>query len=916
MRPITLTMSAFGPYGDEVTVDFSLLGQRGLYLITGDTGAGKTSIFDAIAFALYGEASGANREPSMLRSSYAQPATPTFVEMEFQCGNQAYRVRRNPEYIRPAKRGDKFVTEKADARLTFSDGREPVTGGRDVTKAICEIVGLDRTQFARIAMIAQGEFLNLLLAKTEERSKIFREIFHTKLYQQLQETLKAEASKQKSAYESLSESIRQHIDNVRPPEEERERWEEAVAAEDVLPLLDEFLESAASELEELACQEAILRQKVESLDRRIGKEEARENARQDWNLAQARLPALTAQQEELRQQWEKSQEEEEGLKLLAVEIETRTQQLPAYEEREELRSQVEKKRMQLADTEKTVGQAEENVKLLEGQLGELRQELAGLEGLAQQEEVLRRQKEDLQAKEASLEKLQNLLACSIQQEATRKETLKQYVTTAEKAEQLRWEYTRLERAFLDGQAGYLASFLREGERCPVCGSRHHPAPAVCAGETPTKEALEEKKTATEQMEAAAVQASQEAGIAQERWEEARRQVQDWAKTLLGNSAVDDLPNHLTHAVEELKEEGKRLREEEDLLQSKLARRKQVEDQIPKLETQKNQSQRDVLEGEKERAALEAQLTSLSSQLKKQEASLEFSTRQEAEKRIEALRVTLQEGESALTKAREDYEACCRETTQVETKIKTLEEQLRGKEEKDLGSLKQQAKELRGKQQELAEAREERITSVDANRRAREAISRQMEKQKETERRWTWIRALSNTANGTVPGKDKVMLETYIQMTWFDRILARANVRLMTMTSGRYELRRRREAENQRSRSGLELNVMDHYKGAERSVKTLSGGESFQASLALALGLADEMQAAAGGIRLDALFVDEGFGSLDDEALEQAVRTLNGLTEGNKLVGIISHVSSLKARIDHQIVVSKTRGGSSTIRLNL
>ena len=915
MRPITLTMSAFGPYGDEVTVDFSLLGQRGLYLITGDTGAGKTSIFDAITFALYGEASGANREPSMLRSSYAQPATPTFVEMVFQCGNQEYRVRRNPEYIRPAKRGDKLVTEKADALLTFSDGREPVTGARDVTKAICEIVGLDRTQFARIAMIAQGEFLNLLLAKTEERSKIFREIFHTKLYQQLQETLKAEASKQKAAYESLSESIRQYMDSVRPPEEERERWEEAAAAEDVLPLLDEFLESASKQLEELACQEAILRQEVESLDRRIGKEETRENARQEWNLARARLPELTARQEELRQQWEKAKGEEQGLKLLAVEIETRIQQLPAYEEREELRSQVEKKRAQLADTEKTVGQAEENVKLLEGQLGKLRQELAGLEGLAQREEFLRRREENLQAKEASLEKLRDLLARCIEREAARKETLKRYVTTAEKAEHLRWEYTRLERAFLDGQAGYLASFLREGEKCPVCGSLHHPAPAVSAGETPTKEALEEKKAATEQMEAAASQVSQEAGIAQERWEEAHRQVQDWAKSLFEESAMDDLPTHLSHAVKELKAEEEQLREEEELLQSDLARRKQMEDQIPKLEAQENESRQDVLEGEKVRAALEAQLASLSSQLEKQEVSLEFSTRQEAEERIEALKTTLQAGERALTEAREAYEACCRETAQVETKVKTLEEQLRGEEEEDLESLKQQARELRVKQQEHAEAREERITSVDANQRAREAISRQMEKRKDTERRWTWIRALSNTANGTVPGKDKVMLETYIQMTWFDRILARANVRLMTMTSGRYELRRRREAENQRSRSGLELNVVDHYKGAERSVKTLSGGESFQASLALALGLADEMQAVAGGIRLDALFVDEGFGSLDDEALEQAVRTLNGLTEGNKLVGIISHVSSLKARIDRQIVVSKTRGGSSTIRLN-
>ena len=188
------------------------------------------------------------------------------------------------------------------------------------------------------------------------------------------------------------------------------------------------------------------------------------------------------------------------------------------------------------------------------------------------------------------------------------------------------------------------------------------------------------------------------------------------------------------------------------------------------------------------------------------------------------------------------------------------------------------------------------------------------KRGEVQEKWTWIRALSNTANGTVPGKDKIMLETYVQMTWFDRILARANLRLMAMTSGRYELLRRQGAENQRSRSGLELNVLDHYEGGQRSVKTLSGGESFQASLALALGLADEMQAAAGGLRLDVLFVDEGFGSLDEEALELAIRTLSGLAEGNKLVGIISHVSGLKARIDRQIVIQKTRGGSSTVRV--
>ena len=216
MRPLVLTLSAFGPYAEEVTVDFSQLGTRGIYLITGETGAGKTTLFDGITFALYGEASGTHREPVMLRSSYAKGTVPTFVELTFQCGEKQYTVRRNPEYLRPAKRGDKLVVEKADAQLLFPDGHPPVTGTREVTKAVKALIGLDRAQFNRVAMIAQGEFLQLLLAKTEERSKIFREIFHTEPYQKLQEVLRTEAAQWKSTYESLSQKIQQHVEQVQP----------------------------------------------------------------------------------------------------------------------------------------------------------------------------------------------------------------------------------------------------------------------------------------------------------------------------------------------------------------------------------------------------------------------------------------------------------------------------------------------------------------------------------------------------------------------------------------------------------------------------------------------------------------------------------------------------------------------------
>ena len=916
MRPIQLTMSAFGPYGGETRVDFSRLGQQGLYLITGETGAGKTSLFDAITFALYGEASGANREPAMLRSSYARPDAPTFVELTFRYREQLYTVRRNPEYLRPAKRGDKMVTEKADALLTFSDGREPVTGTREVTKAVCEIVGLNRTQFGRVAMIAQGEFLNLLLARTEERSRILREIFHTENYQKLQERLKEEASRVKRDYDAVEQSIRQHIAAIRPPEEDRERWEQAAKGEEVLPLLEEFLSGDAKALETLGAEEETLRQELEELDRRIGKEEEVLKIRQEWERASAQRPALMEALIQKEQDWIAAQKEEEPLRLLSLEIEARKRQLPVYAEREKLRDQLEKTRDALRGKETEKKKAEATSLKLTEQLAALRQEQAGLEGIPQREDVLRHRREALKSRGEDLKKLEELLQRCEEMERTSSEALLRYRDAAEQAERLRLQYTHWERAFLDGQAGYLASFLQEGKACPVCGAFHHPAPAVLAEYAPTKEELEEQKTLTEEAEALAAKESQASGVARERLRTTSEQLRDQAEILLGEAALENLPECLHQAVEALNGEAERLQAEEARLSVQWARRAQLEALIPETEEQLEKSRTAVLEDERICAAWKTQTAAMEEQILQQEKTLEFSTRQAAEEMIKWMQSAWETGELAYSQAREAYAGCRLQAAEVEAKIEALSSQLQDREEEDLEALKARVDELRRRQAEAAEERGALASRIDTNQRAKQALLRQASKRRETADLWSAVQTLSNTANGQVSGKDRITLETFIQMAWFDRVLARTNVRLMAMTGGRYELRRRREALDQRSRSGLELDVVDHYRGAQRSVRTLSGGESFQASLSLALGLADEMQAAAGGIHLDSLFVDEGFGSLDDEALEQAVRTLNSLSEGNKLVGIISHVSALKARIERQIVVNKIRGGSSTLRLEL
>ena len=916
MRPLQLTLSAFGPYAGEVTVDFARLGQRGLYLITGDTGAGKTTLFDGITFALYGQASGVNREPAMLRSSFAQGNTPTFAQLTFQRGGKEYTVRRNPEYLRPSKRGDKLVKEKADAVLTFPDDREPITGTREVTRAVEDLLGLDRNQFGRVAMLAQGEFLRLLLARTEERSEIFREIFHTVPYQKLQELLRQEAARRKEAYETAGLRVQQSLESVRPPEEAVSAWQEAAALEgqEAVALLTGFLDQEEAALTVLDRREAVLQQEGERLDRQIGQAEAAQRLRQEYHQAQQALAQAAVRAEKDWTAWTQAQKEEARLTELGEEITARQQQLSAYEAREALRRARDQAAAQLEQSRLAQTRAEETLANLAAEEKALDEELTELEGLEAREEAIARRTQEMAHRDHALAQLADCLAQRDHLAQTSRQALGEYVQAAETADRLRQGYTALERAFLDGQAGYLAAFLREGQACPVCGSLTHPAPARQSGAIPTRETLEAEKEKTQQAEERARQASAASGAARERYaaleEETRRRGGD----LFGQVEQEDLPAQLSEALQAQRQVCRTLEKERDDVARGQQRRTELLARQPALEQERAQAQARARQGETEAVALESRLSALTDQLQQQDERLEFATRQQAEEKLAACQAARQAGERALSVARQAMEVSRRAMETATARVKTLAEQLPEGEGEDLPALLAQAERCREQRKQVRGEKEALLPRHEGNQRALTQLQQRLQQRQKTAQAWTMVRTLSNTANGGVTGKDKVTLETYVQMTWFDRVLARANLRLMKMTDGRYELVRRRAAEDQRSRSGLELNVLDHYEGGQRSVKTLSGGESFQASLALALGMADEMQAHAGGVGLEALFVDEGFGSLDDEALEQAVRTLAGLAEGSRLVGIISHVAALKARIDRQIVITKASGGGSTVRL--
>ena len=808
MKPLKLVLSAFGPYAGRTEIDFTRLGEQGLYLITGDTGAGKTIIFDALCYALYGETSGGTREASMLRSQYAAADVPTFVELAFRLRGQEYVVRRNPEYLRPAKRGSGLTLERAAAELRYPDARQPVTKTGEVDRAVKELLGLDYKQFTQIAMIAQGQFRKFLDTNTDERSKIFRELFHTEFYQSLQERLKREALDKYKECEELQRRTAQFLSGISCdayPEQ---------AAKLALWRQQEFRGCAGEALELV---DAVMR-----LD----------EAKQAQNAAAK--SRLDEQQRALNAQLE-------GLSQLA-ELENAVRTLQAQKERLQ----------QQADSEAEAKAArEQQLAALESAWQEAQAaQLAAAQEQGEQQRLAAR-KRDLQDVQAMLARYHEELAELEAKRAEYRECMKAYAEKKQK-------YDALDMAFLQAQAGVLAATLKEHEACPVCGSLQHPQPAVLPQDTPTEQQVKQAQAA---MTSAKAYLGDLAGQGRKLNAGCERQLQltlDKSRELFGCAEPEKLP-----------------------------------------------------------ACLQAEQQQTAEQMQELEARLRplmLLARQEAQR---ASAVTRQRASNAQADA--DAQKRVAELAKVEgqlqEKMGQLEQQQRLVADVDEAALRAQGAELAAAQRELEQQDRRLYAALENNKSITANVRESTESLRRSEEEYQSLKALADTMNGRLVGKKHVNLETYIQMHYFDKILRRANVRLLQMTSGQYELCREAldndEVKTGNSKTGLDLVVHDHYSGRRRSVKTLSGGESFMASLALALGLADEVQSSAGGIQLDAMFVDEGFGSLDDSALQQAVATLQGLSEGRRLVGIISHVHDLMDMIDTQLVVTKRTNGAGT-----
>lgn len=898
MRPLYLTLSAFGAYAGKTELDLRQLGERGLYLITGDTGAGKTTIFDAIAFALFGTPSGDGRESSMLRSKFAAPETPTKVELTFSNGGKTYKIKRNPEYERPKSRGTGTTKEQPRVELVLPDGKV-LTRHADVEEKIRDILGVDRDQFCQIAMLAQGEFRKLLLAGTRERASIFRSIFKTDLYTKFQErvykdctAISRELNEVQKAFEQYAAGIVLPEDTELPPENE----------------LSEFLAGLlkADRAQDDAWEKELaeIGKKLDTLTADAAKAAVDEENRSELRKAKLFLAEAEKTVSESGIALKKEKACEPELVKLA-------EALKALEDERKAHDELMDTEKKAAAAKKTADDAAARLSRLEESRGELREHLSrereeyhALAASAENLAKLQQEKTGLSQYLDDLRKYETALQTLAKRKDAADAARDAYTRARSEEEHLSAEAQELRRRFNDEQAGVLASTLHEGEPCPVCGALTHPHPAQCTPDAPdekkVKDAEKKAKAAWERVN----KASEASGIAKNAFETAQKEEAEQREKLFGGKEKIELEAEKMAAVRCCAEKDGEIRKESE----NAARFETLGRKIPEEEKRLAEMDAPITEAQKTAADTQSALTSLRQTADKLRAGLKYGNAAGVEKEKQQVLARQSEMEDARKRAEEALVAAKERRSAEQGKVEKLEELVSDAPLVDLAAIAEEKNCLTQRKNDLTNRRRALDRRIMANDSAKKGIDKKAGERRALEERWTWMKPLSETANGGL--KDHISLETYVQMTYFDRILARANAHLMQMSGGKYDLKRREGAAKNGGQNGLDLDVIDHYNGSERSVKSLSGGETFLASLSLALGLSEEIQSSAGGVQMDTLFVDEGFGSLDEETLRQAMRALRELSEGDRLIGIISHVSELRREIDRQIVVKRSKDGAS------
>lgn len=880
MKPIQLVLSAFGPYVERTVIDFSALGEEGLFLIAGDTGAGKTTIFDAISFALYGEASGGKekRKSKSFHSDYVSDQTETYVELTFRHRGETWWIRRNLEYQRPAKKkkdGMETTTRQAaDAQMRNEDTGEEILRMDDVNRRVRELLGLTQDQFTQTVMIAQGDFLKILTASSDDRKKLFRDLFHTNLYVDLQSRLQEKNRACADEQKALEQVILNAEGKIDPEAEFAEReillsYCGQIQHTDALcALLARLIEQEKAAQEQARTQKKEAADQIGALIAAVTEGERVNRDFADWESKRARLAALTAGQGEIDAQ------------RAALAAARRAQQLETDEAlMRRTRRDMDAQRTALSDAQAALEQAKKALPEAETRMKEAESRGGEIHALLAQA----KQMEDCLPVLGEVERLKAALD-------TQKRELQRLTADSSRAQAA---YTAAQNSYYLSQAGLLAHELKAGQPCPVCGSTAHPCPAQITPETVTRQALEQ---------------------AAKRRETAEKAQSDAATRLAANqAALDEREDRLRALKIGADETRQRLAARIDAAHQAAADRQREIDAARSayqaLDKRKTAAQSAVDAAQKQLEALEKDLRAQTEAFEQKRAAHGFED--EASYRL-------------AKRTNADIERLDREIRNYDEQKRTLaaqthelEDKLSGRQKTDLTALQNRRAAALDRQAKAENAEKAMVRKLTLHESAEREIRQANAAIQKKRGKWQIIQELYTCCAGIAAGnpRAKLTFEAYVQQYYFRFVVAAANKRLTRLTDGMFTLRVMREAANRVSQSGLDLEVLDRSTGQARDVSTLSGGESFLASLALALGLSDAVQSQSGQIRMDAMFIDEGFGSLDENALRSSIDVLLELADGKRLIGIISHVQELEERIDKQIVVTKTPNGS-TVRMNV
>lgn len=993
MMPISLTLSAFGPYPDTITIDFESFQEDGLFLITGPTGSGKTMIFDAMIFALYGKTSGQIRQTDSLRCDHALNEIPTFVEFSFSLHQQNYTIKRNPKYYLEGKKTPK----QPSALLTLPDGKM-VEGIKEVNQKMISLLGVDDQQFKQICMIAQGEFTKLIMASSDEREKVLRELFHSETYQKLEEKLKVHLKTYQDKYDLLlnkRKDLMQEL-QVEDHQEYLSKQTKLIASQQKeYDDLKKDLDQKKQQLQLYRLQNQRLIQ-LKDLKQQFQDLKKQENDYQKLNKTvdtlkkaqetnylyisyikqQKKLQTLKLNQEDFLKQLKKLEKDYQEKKVQADSLDYKQQT------KEKLQNQIQETKQlinqiyqyqndyqNLQTLKQQYRMLDEEHKLFlkkkekfENGLQRDQERIQSEQQVQSKYELIKQQYVRLNEQKVKVHQLSDYYDQILKLNENKSDLQEEYTVVEKQVDHEKMQYNQMEKLYFRKQAGIFALQLKENQPCPICGSLHHPHPAQIEKEDITKEKLDQQAKKVKQQEHRLQDILQKILLSNQKKEMLVKQTKQLSSEL--NIQEEISKEIFIKELDHLSKDEKRMKKEYLELQDELK-------YIQKLKKSVALSLKDMSTYESKELKQAQSLENIQVQIHQLSGKLDDSLRQyeigEVNKNYQQVQKEYRQLSLEIETIQQDYEKVKNKYLEIKTKISSLNQQIIQEQEiydeldnkyhtaldafineeeflnlktqinqisilekkyqdylislkslneqiislenevkdstyVDLSSLSETIKEvnqqLREKNDDLEKLKidyslkEKMIKDI-------QKINQQLEKDEDTYQRYLDLYNLASGKNNA-----RVSIERYVLATYFENMLVYANVIMKQLSQGRYQLLRKDDAGKGRSQQGLELDVFDQESGNIRSIKTLSGGESFKAALSLALGLSRMVQDYAGGIELNTLFIDEGFGSLDSQSLDQAMNCLMELHHENKLIGIISHVSDLKDRIERQLVVER------------